>query len=252
MKTIGLIGGMSWESTAVYYRMINESVRRTLGGLNSAKVIIESLNFLDIVSLQRLGAWDDAADQLSAAAVRLERSGADIIAICTNTMHKLAPQVEASITVPLLHIADVTRNAVLASGLTTIGLLGTRYTMEQDFLRHRLSLSGGPAVIIPSDAELDMIHNVIFHELCIGDVKPDSRKALLHSIDNLHHAGAKGIVLGCTELMLILRQEDCPIPLFDTTLLHSRALVEFALDSTANYKRLDTKSHGFDSVLSIA
>ncbi len=234
MKTIGLLGGMSWESTAVYYQMLNGLMRERCGGLHSAKVLLHSFDFDDIVAMQTRGDWDTAAETLCRAAQGLERAGADVLAICTNTMHKLAPEVQAAVSVPLLHIADVTRDAVRAAGLSTVGLLGTRYTMEQEFLRRRLSAGGGPRVIAPCGSEVDVVHETIFGELCMGRVRHTSRAALLEIIDSLEERGAEGIILGCTELMLLLRQSDCALPLFDTTALHVRALLDFALgDLTA-------------------
>lgn len=233
MKTIGLLGGMSWESTAVYYQLLNGAVRERLGGLHSAKVLLHSFDFSEIVALQRGGDWDEAARVLSEAAQGLERAGADVLAICTNTMHKLAPEVAAAVSVPLLHIADAAREAVVREGLDCVGLLGTRYTMEQEFLRRRLSSSGGPHVLVPDSEAMDVVHDVIFSELCAGQVSDTSRKALLQVIDGLAARGAQGIVLGCTELMLLLKPEHCTLPLFDTAALHVAALVEFALEGNA-------------------
>lgn len=232
MKTIGLLGGMSWESTAVYYRLINEGVRERLGGLHSAPLLLHSFDFDAITRLQRQGRWDKAAEILGRAACGLEASGADVIAICTNTMHKLADDVQAQVAVSLLHIADPTRQAVQARGLRTVALLGTRYTMEQEFLRHRLSHGGGLRVLVPDQEGRDEVHSIIFDELCQGTVYPRSRARLLEVIARLEEQGAEGIVLGCTELTLLLGQEDCPLPLFDTTMLHAQALVAHALQDT--------------------
>lgn len=229
MKTIGLLGGMSWESTAVYYQLLNCTVRERLGGLHSARVLVHSFDFADIVVLQRGGDWDEATRVLGNAARGLERAGADVLAICTNTMHKVAPEVQDAVSVPLLHIADATRAATQAAGAECVGLLGTRYTMEQEFLRRRLAGNGGPRVLVPDREEMDVVHDVIFSELCAGQVRGSSREALLRVIDGLAERGAQGIVLGCTELMLLLKPEDCALPLFDTAALHVAALAEFAL-----------------------
>ena len=229
MKTIGLLGGMSWESTAVYYQLLNCAVRDRLGGLHSARVVLHSFDFAEIVSLQRNADWDEAARVLGEAARGLERAGADVLAICTNTMHKLVPEVQEAVSVPLLHIADATREAVLREGLDCVGLLGTRYTMEQEFLRRRLAADGGPRVLVPDCEAMDVVHDVIFSELCAGQVHDASRETLLRVIDGLAARGAQGIVLGCTELMLLLKPEHCALPLFDTAALHVAALADFAL-----------------------
>ncbi len=233
MKTIGLLGGMSWESTAVYYQLLNGAVRERLGGLHSAKLLLHSFDFAEIVALQRGGNWNEAARVLSEAARGLERAGADVLAICTNTMHKLAPEVQAAVSVPLLHIADAAREAVVREGLDCVGLLGTRYTMEQEFLRHRLAADDGPRVLVPDAEAMDTVHTIIFSELCAGQVQDASREALLRVIDALAAQGAQGIVLGCTELMLLLKPEHCALPLFDTAALHVAALTEFALGGNA-------------------
>ena len=234
MKTIGLLGGMSWESTAVYYQLLNAAVRERKGGLHSARVLLHSFDFADIVDLQRGDDWDEASRVLSEAGQGLERAGADVLAICTNTMHKLAPEVQEAVSVPLLHIADAARKAVVREGLDCVGLLGTRYTMEQEFLRRRLMAFGGPHVLVPDSEAMDVVHDVIFSELCAGEVRDVSREALLQVIDGLAARGAQGIVLGCTELMLLLKPEHCALPLFDTAALHVAALVEFSLDGNAN------------------
>ena len=233
MKTIGLIGGMSWESTAVYYRLINEGVREQLGGLHSAPLLLHSFDFDAIIRLQKQGRWDEAAYILGQAARGLEAAGADVIAICTNTMHKVADDVQAQVSVPLMHIADVTRQAVTTRGLKTVALLGTRYTMEQEFLRARLGRSG-VRVLVPEEAGRDRVHSIIFDELCCGEVRPGSRTELVAMIADLAQMGAEGVVLGCTELMLLLTQHDCPLPLFDTTAIHVEALIAYALTADSN------------------
>lgn len=229
MRTIGLIGGMSWESTAVYYRLINEEVRSRLGGLHSAKVVLHSFDFAQITALQRQGNWQCASVLLTETAQALERAGAEVAAICTNTMHKTADAVQEGIHIPLLHIADCTAAAINAANLDTVGLLGTRYTMEQDFLRCRLAKSGHLRVIAPEETERNTVHSIIFDELCQGKVASSSRENLQQVVAHLAANGAQGVILGCTELMLLLSQEQCALPLFDTTALHAQALVDFAL-----------------------
>ncbi len=228
MQTVGLIGGLSWESTARYYEIMNRAVRTRMGGLHSAKILLYSFDFATIVQMQQQGQWDQATDTMIETAQRLETGGADVIAICTNTMHKMADAVQQSITVPLLHIGDATGDAIRQQGLKTIGLLGTRYTMEQDFLRLRIA-GDDLRVIVPESAERDIVHSIIFDELCQGVICPGSRARLLTVIDSMARAGAEGIVLGCTELMLLLQPEDCALPLFDTTTIHAEALAAHAL-----------------------
>ncbi len=228
MRTIGLLGGMSWESTAEYYRVANELVRERLGGLHSAKVLLHSVDFAEVAELQRQDRWDDAADLLAGAAKGLEAAGAELLLICTNTMHKVAPQVQAATSVPLLHIGDSTADAVHAAGLTTVGLLGTRFTMEQPFLREHLA-ARGLEVLVPSAVDRSVVHDVIFDELCVGVVREESRRAYQAVIAALVEAGAQGIVLGCTEIELLVRAEDSPVPVFPTTRLHVTAAVERAL-----------------------
>jgi aspartate racemase len=228
MKTIGLIGGMSWESTALYYQNINREVSRRLGKLHSASLHLISLDFEDIAARQRAADWAGMGQILVNAARQLERGGADCILIGTNTMHKLAPEVSAAINVPLLHIADATGAAVRAAGLKKIGLLGTRFTMEQPFYREHLAAQGIDCVV-PIAVERDEVHRIIFDELCKGHVDETSRIALQKICTNLQAEGAQGIVLGCTELCLILSPNDVPLPVFDTTALHAMAAVDFAL-----------------------
>ena len=228
MKTIGLIGGMSWESTVTYYQMINEGIKDSLGGLHSAKVLLYSVDFFEIEALMSRGAWDDAAELLSDVAHRLEAAGADMILICTNTLHKVAPQVQNRIRVPLVHIAEAAAEELLSKGITRVGLLGTKYTMTQEFYREKLT-ERGIDVLIPEGEEIDLVNRVIFDELCLGVVKEDSKAGYLKVIANLQARGAQGILLGCTELGLIVSQEDVSLPLFDTTVIHAKKAIELAL-----------------------
>jgi aspartate racemase len=229
MKTIGLLGGMSWESTTLYYRLINEGIKKRLGGLHSAKIVMVSLDFQEIEDLQERGEWDQAGVVLSEAAQQIEAAGADTLLICTNTMHKVAPQVEKSISIPLLHIADATAQRIKANGLRRVGLLGTKFTMEQDFYYGRLVQVHGLEVITPSEEERELVHQVIFDELCLGVVRDSSRQAYLRIMENLREAGAQGIIEGCTEIVMLVQQEHTDIPLFDTTEIHAEAAVEAAL-----------------------
>ena len=232
MKTIGLIGGMSWESTALYYRIVNETVRERLGGLHSARLVLASVDFHDIERLQYAGAWDEAGALLADAARSIEAAGAGNIVLCTNTMHKVADAIERAVNIPLLHIADPTGQAILASGVRTVGLLGTRFTMEQSFYRDRLSQRHGLNVLVPGPQDRDIVHRVIYEELCLGRVLDSSRTAYRGIIDRLVHAGAEAIILGCTEIAMLIGAEDSPVPLFDTTALHARAAAEWATAST--------------------
>jgi aspartate racemase len=229
MKTIGLIGGMSWESSIEYYRIINETVRARLGGLHSAKSIMYSVDFAEIEALQQQGKWDEATALMIAAAQRVENGGADFVVICTNTMHRMADEVQKQIKIPLLHIADATAEQIKAQGLKKIGLLGTRFTMEEDFYRGRLSEKHGLEVIIPTEKERDIVHRVIFDELCLGEIRPSSREQYVSVMDHLARDGAEGIILGCTEISLLIQEEDSQVPLFDTTKIHAMAAVEYAL-----------------------
>ncbi|MDJ0380329.1 aspartate/glutamate racemase family protein [Streptomyces sp. G-G2] len=228
MKTIGLIGGMSWESTAEYYRLLNELTRERLGGLHSARCVLYSVDFAEIEELQVQSRWAEAGVTLAAAAQALEAAGADLVLICTNTMHKVADQVEAAITVPLLHLADATADAVRASGVRTVGLLGTAFTMEQDFYRGRLE-AGGLAVRVPDAEGRALVHRVIYEELCLGVVREDSRAAYRTVIEDLVAAGAEGVILGCTEIELLIGPEDSPVLVFPTARLHAEAAVQAAL-----------------------
>lgn len=229
MRTLGLIGGMSWESTIPYYRTINETVREHLGGLHSARLILYSVDFADIERLQQVGAWDEAGRILAGAARALEAAGAEGLVLCTNTMHKVAPAMESAVTIPLLHIADPTAEAIHRAGLTTVGLLGTRFTMEQDFYRGRLTAQHGLTVIIPDPADQETVHRVIDEELCQGDLRAESRAQYRQIMQRLINAGTEGIILGCTEMALLVRPEDAPVPLFDATQLHAHSAARWAL-----------------------
>jgi aspartate racemase len=229
MKTIGLIGGMSWESSLEYYRIINETTKRKLGGFHSAKSILYSVDFEEIERLQHQGAWDDLTKVMIRAAQSLERAGAELLVICTNTMHKMADDVQTSIRIPLLHIADATAEQIKLLNLHTVGLLGTKFTMEQDFYRGRLSEKFDLEVLIPADDERDNVHRVIYDELCLGKIRESSKFEYLHTINNLVKRGAQGIILGCTEIPLLLKQEDVAVPIFDTTTIHAKHAVEVAL-----------------------
>jgi len=229
MRTIGMIGGMSWESTLVYYRIINKAVRERLGGLHSAKSILYSVDFAEIEALQHAGRWDAAQAILVEAARSLVRAGADLVIICTNTMHKLADGVAAGIVVPLLHIADPTADAVLAAGMDTVALLGTRFTMEEEFYRKRLEDRYRLRVLIPDAVQRQTVHNTIYTELCLGRIREGSRQAYLRIIEDLVERGAQGIILGCTEIGLLVRAESCPVPVFDTARIHAEAAVSAAL-----------------------
>ncbi|MBN9030927.1 MAG: aspartate racemase [Rhizobiales bacterium 63-7] len=228
-KIIGLIGGMSWESSAEYYRIINELVRDRLGGLRSAKCLMWSFDFGEIEALQHAGRWDDATAEMIAAARRLERGGADFVLICTNTMHRMAEEVEAAIGLPLLHIADPTAERIKAAGLTRVGLLGTAFTMEQDFYKGRLAERHGLEVLVPEEEDRRTVHRVIYDELVQGRIEPASRQAYRAVIARLAERGAQAVILGCTEIMLLVRPEDSAVPLYDTTAIHAEAAVEMAI-----------------------
>ncbi|AMO56592.1 hypothetical protein GZ77_03720 [Endozoicomonas montiporae] len=229
MKTIGMLGGMSWESTSSYYTMINEGVKQSLGGLNSAKICLYSVNFSEIEQLQHQGKWGETAEILSEAAQSVQAGGADFLLICTNTMHKVAPEIEQAISIPLLHIADATAEKLKNDGVKTVGLLGTRFTMEQDFYKGRLSDRHGIDVIIPNQQQRDIVHDIIYSELCLGLVKDNSRQAYLNIINELHKQGAEAIILGCTEIALLVQQKHTSVPLYDTTAIHAEHAVQFAL-----------------------
>ena len=229
MKTIGMIGGMSWESSIEYYRIINETVRTELGGLHSAKSIMVSVEFAEIEALQHQDRWDEAAQILIAAAHSLESGGAAFAIICTNTMHKLYDKIQKSVRIPLLHIADATAQLIKAQGIQKIALLGTRFTMEENFYKERLIENYGLDVIIPGAQDREIVHRIIYDELCAGIVQLDSKQKYADIIRRLAKEGAAGIILGCTEIGLLVKQEDSPVPLFDTTEIHARAAVKYAL-----------------------
>ncbi|MFC7327416.1 aspartate/glutamate racemase family protein [Marinactinospora rubrisoli] len=229
MRTIGLIGGMSWESTAEYYRLLNELTRERLGGLHSAKCVLYSVDFAEIERLQVEGRWAEAGEVLAAAARAVEAAGADLVLICTNTMHKVADEVASAVSVPLLHLADATAQAVTAAGLRRIGLLGTAFTMEQDFYRGRLARQG-LEVLVPGAGQRALVHRVIYEELCLGIVREESRVAYQKVIGDLMARGAQGVILGCTEIELLIRPQDSAVPVFPTTRLHAEAAIAAALD----------------------
>lgn len=230
MRTIGLIGGMSWESSAQYYRIINEEVRARLGGVHSARSLMLSVDFGEIERLQHDGDWATLTAQMIDAAQRLERGGADFFLLCTNTMHRMADDVAAGVSIPLLHIADPTAGMIKAAGYRRVGLLGTAFTMEQDFYKGRLARSFGLDVLVPDEADRSVVHEVIYKELVVGRVVEASRAAYRDIIARLVERGAQAVILGCTEIMLLVGAEDSAVPLFDTTALHARAAVTRALD----------------------
>lgn len=229
MKTLGLIGGMSWESTVPYYQQINQTVKAQLGGLHSAKIILYSVDFAQVEQLQATGQWAAAAELLADVAKKLETAGADALVLCTNTMHKVADAITAAVQIPLLHIADPTALAIQQAGLKKVGLLGTRFTMEQDFYRSRLEHTHGLTVLTPPQADRDRVHQIIYDELCLGQVRDASRQTYLRVISDLQTQGAQAIVLGCTEISLLVKAHDCDLPLFDTTALHARSAALWAL-----------------------
>lgn len=236
MKTIGLIGGMSWESTLEYYRVINRAVRERLGGQHSAKLLLYSVDFGQIEKLQHSGQWDETALILTDAARRLERAGADFFLICTNTMHKVAGQVSERVDIPLVHIADATGEAVMAAGCSSVGLLGTRFAMEEDFLKGYLRDRYHLKVMVPEKPDQELVHRVIYQELCLGRIEEASRRAYVGIVEKLAAAGAEGVILGCTEIPLLLRDGDVELRLFDTTALHAQKAVDLAL-GTGSFKR---------------
>ena len=228
MKSIGLIGGMSWESTELYYRLINQGIKARLGGLHSAHIALVSVDFQEIEELQRTGDWDQAGAMLAHAARQVQAAGADFLLLCTNTMHKVAPQIEAAIDIPFLHLADATAQRIRAEGLHTVGLLGTAFTMEQDFYRGRLA-HYGLEVLVPPAEDRRIVHRVIYEELVLGEVKPASRAEYLRIINDLTARGAQGVIEGCTEIGMLVQQEHTATPLFDTTAIHAQAAVEKSL-----------------------
>ncbi|HEY4081008.1 MAG TPA: aspartate/glutamate racemase family protein [Burkholderiaceae bacterium] len=229
MKTIGLIGGMSWESTVPYYRQINEAIKERLGGLHSAKLVLYSVDFHEVERLQHSGDWEAAGRLLADAARALEAAGAEFLVLCTNTMHKVAPAIEAAVAIPLLHIADPTAAEIKRAGHSVVGLLGTRFTMEQAFYRERLHEHHGLQVIVPNAQDREIVHRVIYEELCLGVVKPESLDEYRRILRGLADQGAQAIILGCTEISLLVNQQDSALPLFDTTAIHARAAAEEAL-----------------------
>ena len=230
MKTIGLLGGMSWESTVTYYQLINQEIKTRLGGLHSAKLFLYSVNFEEIERLQHQGQWNQAAHTLTQAAQKIETAGADFLLICTNTMHKVAPTIESNITIPLLHIADATAQQIRSQNITTVGLLGTKFTMEDTFYKGRLTSKHGIDVITPTPTERQDIHQIIYTELCLGKLNATSRSRYLQIIQSLAAQGAQAVILGCTEIALLVQQAHTPIPLLDTTTIHAQTAVSHALD----------------------
>lgn len=229
MKTIGLLGGMSWESTETYYRIINEGVKEKLGGLHSAKICLFSVDFDEIEKLQHSGNWSETAKILGNAAQRIEAGGADFLVVCTNTMHRVAQEIESSIHIPLLHIADATAEKIKTKGLRKVGLLGTKFTMEQDFYKGRLIEHHGIEVLVPNHKDRDFIHDVIYNELCLGKINKESRAAYVRIIENLADQGAQAVILGCTEIALLVQQEHTSVSLFDTTRIHALKALDEAL-----------------------
>ena len=229
MKTIGLLGGMSWESTLGYYRAINEGVKNSLGGLHSAKIAMYSVDFAPLEKLQHAGDWNAMAEVLSSAAKCVESAGADFLLICTNTMHKLAPEIAAAINIPLLHIADATAEVLVKEGIQSVGLLGTAFTMEQDFYKGRLMNNYGLRVLVPEEEDRRIVHQAIFQELCLGNLMPGTKVDFLRIIDALAAAGAEAVVLGCTEIGMLVHQHDTSVRLFDTTAIHAEKAVAYAI-----------------------
>ena len=230
MKTIGLLGGMSWESTETYYRLINEEIKQALGGLHSAKIVMVSVDFEPLEKCLQQGDWDSIANELAAAAKGIQAGGADFMLICTNTMHKVAPDIEKAISIPLLHIADAAARALVKNGISKAGLLGTAFTMEQDFYKGRLAKQFNLDVIVPNEADREIVNQVIFEELCLGKVLDGSRAEYARIAADMAARGAQAIILGCTEIGMLLDQKDSPIPLYDTTVLHAAQAAAFALD----------------------
>ena len=228
MKTIGLIGGMSWESTVTYYQILNETVKQQLGGFHSAKILLYSVDFAQIEEQQITGQWEESAKLLGDAAEKLEKAGADLLLICTNTMHKVAPQVRQRVSIPLLHIAELTADALTQAGITKVGLLGSTYTMKQDFYKAKI-LEAGIDVVIPNESVMEMVNHVIFLELCMGISSEESRQKYAAVIADLKERGAQGVILGCTEIGLLVTQADSPLPIFDTTRIHAEKAALFAI-----------------------
>lgn len=228
MKTIGLIGGMSWESTVTYYKIVNEVIKERLGGLHSAKVLLYSVDFQEIEACQAKGEWDKSADILAEAAGNLEKAGADFIVICTNTMHKVVPQIQAKIAIPILHIAEATAQELKEHQVKKVALLGTKYTMKQDFYKEKV-IEAGIEVLIPNDEDVEVVNHIIYDELCLGIISQESREQYLQIIEKLKERGAQGVILGCTEIGLLIKQEDTNLPVFDTTQIHGKKAALLAL-----------------------
>ncbi|BAL01055.1 aspartate racemase [Oscillibacter valericigenes Sjm18-20] len=229
MKTIGLIGGMSWESTVSYYQIVNEVIKKELGGLHSAKVLLYSVDFSEIEEYQSKGDWEKSGDVLSEAAMNLEKAGADFIVVCTNTMHKVAPQIQKKISIPILHIAEATADALHRSNIQKVALLGTKYTMTQDFYKEKL-IDAGIEVLTPGEDEIETVNDIIYDELCLGIVSAESKGKYLHIIEELARKGAQGVILGCTEIGLLIQQKDTALPVFDTTQIHATKAALLSLD----------------------
>ena len=229
MKVIGLIGGMSWESTAEYYKIINETVKERLGGHHSAKILLYSVNFSELVELQQDGRWQEATEFICEAARRVELGGADCILICTNTMHKMAAEVQRAVVIPLLHIADATAMEIKKKGIGQVALLGTKYTMEEEFYKGRLRMKYGFEVLIPPEEDRNIVNQIIYDELCLGKIEEESKRHFVRIINSLRERGGEGVILGCTEISLLIKDKDSPLELFDTTTIHARAAVDFAL-----------------------
>ncbi len=229
MKTIGLIGGMSWESTSLYYKTINEYIKNKLGGLYSAKCILYSVNFEEISRLQKSGDWEKCGEILGDIAKKLETAGADYIVICTNTMHKVVPEMKKYINIPVIHIAEAAYGRIAAKGIKNIGLLGTKYTMQQDFYK-RILIDKGLNVIIPDEEDIEFINNVIFNELCCGEINPKSKQKFIEIVEKLKKKGAEGVILGCTEIVMLISQKDIDIPVFDTTAIHAETAAQMSIE----------------------
>ncbi|WP_428025640.1 aspartate/glutamate racemase family protein [Arcobacter sp.] len=229
MKTIGLLGGMSWESTALYYKQINEEIKKRLGSLHSAKVVVYSVDFDEIEKLQHRGEWDKTADILSRAAQNIEKASADFLLICTNTMHKVAPQIQENINIPIVHIADATAKVLENDAIKKVGLLGTAFTMQEDFYKNRIIENFGIEVLVPDNEDIKIVHKIIYEELCLGIIKEESRKEYLKIIDKLVKNGAEGIILGCTEICMLISSKDTDVKLYDTTKIHAMEAVNLAL-----------------------
>lgn len=228
MKTIGLIGGMSWESTVTYYQIVNETMKKELGGLHSAKVLLYSVDFAEIEEYQAKGEWDKSAEVLSEAAVNLEKAGADFIVICTNTMHKVAPEIQKHISIPIIHIAEATADELKKNGISKVGLLGTKYTMTQEFYKNKL-IEAGIEVVIPDSEGVEIVNSIIYNELCLGIISEESKKKYINIIAELEKKGAQGVILGCTEIGLLIQQPDVTLPVFDTTLIHAKKAALYAI-----------------------